>query len=80
MLNASDVVREYPPAEPRMTGRAWRQLDQTTEREIRLIDRDLSMWAGHPKGYAVDDLLDERLYRRPPDAMATGPIVPGGWL
>jgi hypothetical protein len=67
-----------PPAEPRMSSRAWRNLDRQVTAELASIDRDLSAWARHePKTEAVDYLLDARLYIRPPDVMESGQITPG---
>jgi hypothetical protein len=77
-LSAADIEWQTPLAEPRMSARAWRNLDRSVVREIAVLDRELSAWAGHkPKTEAVDRILDERLYRRSADAIATGPIIPG---
>lgn len=77
-LTADDIHWVAPPAEPRMTVRDWSRTDRRVVDNLRAIDRGLSAWAGfHPKTVAVDQLLDERLFVRPPDAMATGPVIPG---
>jgi hypothetical protein len=71
-LTADDIRWVTPPAEPRMSSRAWRSLDRQVARQIADVDGCLSAWAGHePKTSAIDQLLDERLMLRPPDVMDT---------
>lgn len=71
-LTAADIRWVVPPAEPRMTPRAWRNLDRAVAKQLAQVDGCLAAWAGHePKAEAVDQLLDERLALRPPDVMDT---------
>jgi hypothetical protein len=71
-LTAADIRWVVPPAEPRMTSRAWRKVDRKVGQQLREVDACLSAWAGHqPKTEAIDRLLDERLGLRPPDVMDT---------
>lgn len=73
-LTADDIRWAVPPAEPRMTVRAWRNRDREVTAELTAIDQNLTAWAGwEPKTEAVDQLLDARLYYRPPDVMDTWP-------
>lgn len=77
-LTASDLHWETPVAEPRLTSRsiarALKAADRQTDTQITQVDRCLSAWAGHqPKTAAIDHLLDERLFVRPPDVMDTWP-------
>lgn len=68
-------IRWVMPDEPPMTARHWRNLDRAVTGELAAVDRNLSAWAGfEPKGPGMDQLLDERLYLRPPDVMATWPV------
>lgn len=75
-LTSADIHWVTAPAEPRMTSRDWRHADRRVTENLRALDRDLTAWAGFPKKAMVDQLLDERLYLRPPDVMATWP-APG---
>jgi len=79
MLRSSDITWKTPPEDPPMSPRAWRNIDRTVAAELTAIERDLSAWAGYkPKTEAVDQLLDARLYYRPPDVMDT-PTLSRGW-
>jgi hypothetical protein len=72
---ALDDVRWVSPDEPRMTGRDWARADRRVSDNLRAVDRGLSAWAGfEPKAAGMDMLLDERLFWRPPDVMATWPV------
>jgi len=80
MLRSSDITWQTPPQEPPMSRRAWRNIDRTVAAELTAIDRDLAAWAGwEPKTEVVDQLLDARLYYRPPDVMDT-PRLGGRWV
>lgn len=74
MLRSSDITWQTAPAEPPMSRRAWRNVDRQVTAELTAIDRDLAAWAGWgPKTETVDQLLDARLYYRPPDVMDSWP-------
>lgn len=75
-LTAADIHWVNPPAEPRMTARDWARADRRVADNLRAVDRALSAWAGFEPKTGVDYLLDERLYLRPPDVMATWPGRP----
>ena len=71
-LTAGDIRWVVPPAEPRMSSRAWRNLDRAVAKQLAQVDGCLAAWAGHkPKTEAIDQLLDERLALRPKDVMDT---------
>lgn len=73
-LTLGDIRWETPAVEPLMRPKAWRSLDKQVAAHLRAVDADLSAWAGHePKTEGVDQLLDERLFLRPPDVMDTWP-------
>jgi len=70
-----DDIGWVTPDEPRITGRDWRRADRRTADNLRAVDRGLSAWVDfEPKGPGMDLLLDERLFWRPPDVMATWPV------
>lgn len=76
-LTAAEIRWVTAPVEPLTTWRDWRRADRRVTDNLKAIDRDLSAWVGfEPKTVQVDYLLDERLYLRPPDVMATWP-APG---
>lgn len=53
-------------------------VDKRVARTIGELDDLLRCSAGRVKHWEVlDRYLDERLFLRPPDVMATGPVVPG---
>lgn len=75
--------RKRPPvAEPAVSSRDLRAADTAVAEQLYSIHLLLRCWVGRPKNWAiVDRLLDERLFLRPPDAMAPRrtpvPVVPG---
>lgn len=60
-----------PPREASALSRQVAAVDRNVATEVRAIDQTLASWAGHPKTAAVDQLLDERLWHRPPDVLAS---------
>jgi len=73
-MTSADIHWVTAPAEPLMRARDWHRADRRMRDNLAAVDRCLSAWAGHePKTVAVDHLLDERLFLRPADVMATWP-------
>lgn len=74
---AASVDQALAPPDPSVSRRILRQADRASVDQLAEIDSALSAWVGWQKTSAVDSLLDERLYRWTPDAMATWPRSPG---
>lgn len=79
MPTLAEVEWQLTGLDLRVSRRELRAADRAVAAQVQSIDVLLDDWAHRPRKRwdLIDQLLDERLFVRGPDAMATGPVVPG---